>query len=76
MAALSHKRADIASIASAVERSPIVIASLAPGTAEHCPLKRHCGLVDLPVGYERADLIILDWIAAEVLRARRICLPL
>jgi len=41
-----------------------------------CPAPRHCELRDLPAGYEPADILILDWIAAEVLRARRNYLPL
>ena len=40
------------------------------------PVPRHCELRNLPAGYELADILVLDWIAAEALRARRNYLPL
>jgi hypothetical protein len=40
------------------------------------PATRRYELRDLPAGYEPADILVLDWIAAEVLRARRNYLPL
>ncbi len=40
------------------------------------PAMRRYELRDLPAGYEPADILILDWIAAEALRARRNYLPL
>jgi hypothetical protein len=40
------------------------------------PAPRHCELRDLPAGYELADILVLDWIAAQALRARRNYLPL
>ena len=40
------------------------------------PAPRHFELRNLPAGYEPADILVLDWIAAEALRARRNYLPL
>jgi len=76
MAALPRKRAPrrragLASIVSTIERSPIMV------TAHDTRLAaRRYGLRDLPAGYELADIVVLDWIAAEALRARRNYLPL
>jgi hypothetical protein len=61
----------MASIARAIERSPIAVAGWA-----RCMLRRRRELLDLPAGYDLADLAILDWIAAEAVRAGRTCLPL
>jgi len=71
MAALPRKSAGLALIASAIERSPIMV-------TRHVkrPATRPYGLRDLPAGYEPADILVLDWIAAEALRARRNYLPL
>ena len=71
MAALPRKSAGLASVVSAIERSPIMVT----GHVTH-PATRRYELRDLPAGYEPADILILDWIAAEVLRARRNYLPL
>jgi len=71
MATLPRRRADLTLIVRTIERSSIMV------TAHlRCPAPRHCELRDLPAGYEPADILILDWIAAEVLRARRNYLPL
>jgi hypothetical protein len=40
------------------------------------PPARRYELRDLPAGYELTDVLVLDWIAAETLRARRNYLPL
>ncbi|MGB3743358.1 MAG: hypothetical protein WBD11_02300 [Xanthobacteraceae bacterium] len=71
MAALPRKSADLASIVSAIERSPIMVIGHVTR-----PAARHYDLRDLPAGYEPADILVLDWIAAEALRARRNYLPL
>ena len=76
MAALPRRRtpsgrASLASIGGTIERSPIMVAAHVT-----CPLARRCGLRDLPAGYEPADILVLDWIAAEALRARRNYMPL
>ena len=71
MAALPRKSAGLASVVGAIERSPIMVTGHVT-----CPAMRRCELRDLPAGYEPADILILDWIAAEVLRARRNYLPL
>jgi len=65
MAAIPYEYADLASIAHAIERSPILVAgpTLAPA--------RPYELLDLPAGYDLSDVIILDWIAAEVSRVPR-----
>jgi hypothetical protein len=65
MAALSYEYADLASIAHAIERSPIMVAGPTPALA------RSYELLDLPAGYDLTDVIILDWIAAEVSREPR-----
>ena len=71
MAALPRKSAGLAWIVSAIERSPIMVTGHVTR-----PATRRYELRDLPAGYEPADILILDWIAAEVLRARRNYLPL
>jgi hypothetical protein len=63
MVALSYEYADLASIAHAIERSPIMVAGPTPA--------RPYELRDLPTGYDLTDVIILDWIAAEVSRVPR-----
>jgi len=60
MAALAYEYADLALIVHAIERSPIMVASPTPAPA------RPYELLDLPAGYDLTDVIILDWIAAEV----------
>ena len=60
MAALAYEYADLALIAHAIERSPILVAGPTPAPA------RRYELLDLPAGYDLTDVIILDWIAAEV----------
>ena len=71
MAALPRRSAGLAWIVSAIERSPIMVT----GHVKR-PAVRRYGLRDLPAGYEPADILVLDWIAAEALRARRNYLPL
>jgi hypothetical protein len=70
MAVLPHEYADLASIARAIEQSPIWLAGLMSAA------RRPCALRDLPTGYELTDVIILDWIAAEAPRVRHSYLPL
>ena len=71
MAALPREGTCLASIVSTIERSPIIVTGYVTR-----PATRRCELRDLPAGYEPADILILDWIAAEALRARRNYLPL
>ena len=71
MAALPRRRADSTSIVRTIERSSIIVTAHVRRGAP-----RHCELRDLPAGYELADILVLDWIAAEALRARRNYLPL
>jgi hypothetical protein len=71
MAALPRRSADLTSIIRTIERSSIFVAAYIRRSAP-----RHCELRDLPAGYELADIVILDWIAGEALRARRNYLPL
>jgi hypothetical protein len=71
MAALPRRPADLTSIVRTIERSSIMVA-----TYVRRPAPRHCEPRDLPAGYELADILVLDWIAAEALRARRNYLPL
>jgi hypothetical protein len=71
MAALPRGPADLTSIVRTIERSSIMVAAYV-----RRPAPRHCELRDLPAGYELADIVVLDWIAAEALRARRNYLPL
>jgi hypothetical protein len=71
MAALPRRRAVLASIVSTIERSPIMAAAHLAR-----PPARRYELRDLPAGYELTDILVLDWIAAETLRARRSYLPL
>jgi hypothetical protein len=71
MAALLRRRVDLASIARTIRRSPIIVTVRAPR-----PATRRCDQRDLPAGYELADIVVLDWIAAEALRAGRNYLPL
>ena len=70
MAHLTQTPADLVSIRSAVARSSIVTSGLLPRATEHC-----LEILALPMGYEAADVLILDWIAAEALRGRRTYLP-
>jgi hypothetical protein len=71
MAALPRRGADLTSIVRTIERSSIFV----PAYVRR-PAPRHCESRDLPAGYELADIVILDWIAGEALRARRNYLPL
>jgi hypothetical protein len=71
MTALPRRRAGLASIVSTIERSPIIVTAHVVGLAA-----RRYELRDLPAGYELADILVLDWIAAEALRARRNYPPL
>jgi hypothetical protein len=59
------------SIVRTIERSCIMVAAYV-----RRPAPRHCELRNLPAGYELADVLVLDWIAAEASRARRNYLPL
>jgi hypothetical protein len=65
MPALPYEYADLAWITHAIEHSPIMVAGPTPAAA------RPYGLFDLPTGYDLTDVIILDWIAAEVSRVPR-----
>jgi hypothetical protein len=76
MATFSRRGADMAAIARAIERSPIFMASLGVWDAAGGAITVRRAPFDLPAGYERADFIILDWIAAEALRAGLTCLPI
>ena len=71
MVALPRRRAALTSIVRTIERSLIMVTA-------HVwrPAPRHFELRNLPAGYEPADILVLDWIAAEALRARRNYLPL
>jgi hypothetical protein len=71
MAALPRESAGLASIVSTIERSLIVVTG---HVTRHAA--RRYELRDLPAGYEAADILVLDWIAAEALRARHNYLPL
>jgi hypothetical protein len=71
MTALPCKSAGLASIVSTIERSLIVVTGRVTR-----PVARRYELRDLPAGYEAADILVLDWIAAEALRARHNYLPL
>jgi hypothetical protein len=71
MAAPLSRYADLALIIELIKHSPIVLAASAAGT----PLRTHTPL-QLPAGYGLADILVLDWIAAEALQARRPYLPL
>jgi hypothetical protein len=71
MTALPRKSAGLASIVSTIERSLIVVTGRVTR-----PVARGYELRDLPAGYEAADILVLDWIAAEALRARHNYLPL
>ena len=75
MAALPRRSAGLAWIVSAIERSPIMVTG---HVTRHVPglAARRYELRDLPAGYELADILVLDWIAAEALRAPRNYLPL
>ena len=75
MTVLPHEYADLASIARAIEHSPIWLAGLKLAGLMSAA-RRPCALRDLPTGYELADVIILDWIAAEASRVRHSYLPL
>jgi len=72
MAALPRRIAGLASIVRTIARSPIMVIERVTRPAA----RRYELLRDLPAGYERADILVLDWIAAEALRARRNYLPL
>jgi hypothetical protein len=74
MARLADRRAGLAAISRVIARSPIVIRGLLRVAEHHRRLFDR--LFDLPRGYEAADLVVLDWIAAEALRRRRNYLPL
>jgi hypothetical protein len=63
--------ADIAAIASAIERSQIVLRRMLARRA-----LRFARRLDLPAGFEEIDVAILEWIAAESRRARCDYLPL
>jgi hypothetical protein len=71
MAALPRRCADLTLIVRTIERSSIMVTAYV-----RRPAPRHSELRDLPAGYELADILVLDWIAAEALRARRNYLPL
>ncbi len=71
MVALPRRRAALTSIVRTIERSLIMVTAHV-----RRPAPRHFELRDLPAGYEPADILVLDWIAAEALRARRNYLPL
>jgi hypothetical protein len=61
------RRADLASITSAIERSQILLPRVLARPAARPAVHLACRF-DLPVAFEDADLAILDWIAAEGLR--------
>jgi hypothetical protein len=63
--------ADLAAIASAIERSQIVFRRLLARRA-----LRFGRRFDLPAGFEDIDVAILEWIAAESRRVRCDYLPL
>jgi hypothetical protein len=62
--------ADLAAIASAIERSQIVFRRLLARRA-----LRFARRFDLPAGFEDIDVAILEWIAAESRRVRCDYLP-
>jgi hypothetical protein len=61
----------LTAIVRTIERAPIMVTA-----HDTRPAARHCEVRDLPPGYELTDILVLDWIAAEALRARRNYLPL
>jgi hypothetical protein len=63
--------ADLAGIASAIERSQIVFRRILAW-----PSLRFVRRFDLPAGFEEVDVAILEWIAAESRRDRCDYLPL
>jgi hypothetical protein len=63
--------ADLAAIASAIERSQIVSRRILAW-----PTLRFIRRFDLPPGFEEVDIAILEWIAAESRRDRCDYLPL
>jgi hypothetical protein len=63
--------ADLAAIASAIERSQIVFRRILAW-----PPFRVVRRFDLPAGFDDVDVAILEWIAAESRRARCDYLPL
>jgi hypothetical protein len=69
MPAPLSRYADLASIVELIAHSPIVLTASATGAARGPRF-------ELPAGYGLADILVLDWIAAETLRARRPYLPL
>jgi hypothetical protein len=71
MAALPRESAGLAAIVSTIERSPIMVTRDVTR-----PAMCRYELRDLPAGYEPTDILVLDWIVAEALRARRNYLPL
>jgi hypothetical protein len=71
MASSARRRVHLGLIAKLIKRSPIVAIGLFPPAASRRP-----GSLDLPVGYDTIDILILDWLAAEALRQPRNYLPL
>jgi len=68
---INYAPADLAMIASAIERSQIVLPRVLARPAAR--LRRR---FELPAGFEDVDLAILDWIAAEWRRSSCDYLPL
>ncbi len=62
-----EQRSDIATLLLAIARSPIVVRRAAPANAVSCRAAR----VELPEGFDDADLAVLRWIAEEARRTGR-----
>jgi hypothetical protein len=65
--ATARQRSDLETLVAAIARSPIVVVRI---LARLAPMRR------LPAGFEKVDVAILDWIAAEGRRASRSLLRL